>query len=68
MKQAGPTSVCGGQKFGRYISGARSPSPTPGPPVQGSRARKISLLNFWLLKPVGIELVEKTAGVPSSSS
>ena len=29
-KQAGPPSMCGGQKFGRDISGTRSPSPTPG--------------------------------------
>ena len=42
--------------------GARSPSPTPGPPAQDSSARKISPHNFWLQKPVGIESVEETAG------
>ena len=39
---------------GGDISGARSPSPTPGPPAQGSSARKISQYNFWLQKPVEI--------------
>ena len=45
-----------------------SPSPTSGPPAQGSSARKISLYNFWLQKPAGIESVEGTSGAPSSSS
>ena len=31
---------------------------TEGPPAQGSSARKISLHNFWLQKPVRIEAVE----------
>ena len=37
-----PTCACGGQKFGRIILGVRSPSPTSGPPAQGSSARKVS--------------------------
>ena len=37
-------------------------------PAQGSSARKISPHNFWLQKPLGIESVEETTGVPSSSS
>ena len=35
-----------------------SPSHTPGPPAQGSSAKKISLHNFWLQKLVGIESAE----------
>ena len=50
-----------GQKFGRDILGARSPTPTPGSPAQDSSARKISPHNFWLQKLVEIELVEETA-------
>ena len=38
------------------------------PPAQGSSARKIRSHNFWLQKPVGIESVEESSGVPSSSS
>ena len=53
---------------GMDILGAKSPRPTPGPPAQDSRARKISPHNFWLQKPVGIESVEETAGAPSSFS
>ena len=34
----------------------------------GFSVRKISPHNFWLQKPVGIELVEETFGVPSSFS
>ena len=60
--------MCGGWKFGRVISGESRPRPTPGPPAQGSSARKISPLNFWLQKPVDIELVKETTGAPSSSS
>ena len=47
---------------------AGSPSPAQGPPAQASSARKISLHNFWLQKPGGIELVEETSGVPCSIS
>ena len=36
-------------------------------PAQDSSARKISPHNFWLQKPVGIESVEETVRVPSSS-
>ena len=46
---------------------SKEPSPTPGPPAKGSSARKISPHNFWLQKPVGIELVEENSRVPSSS-
>ena len=57
------------KKFRSYILGSRSPSPTPGPtPAQGSIARKLSPHNYWLQKPVGIESVEETSGVLSSSS
>ena len=42
--------------------GVRSPSPTPGPPAQGSRDRKVHFHNFWLRKAAGIELVEETSG------
>ena len=49
------------KNFGRDISGVRSPSPTPGPLAQSSSARKISLHNFWLQKPAGIESVEETS-------
>ena len=66
-ERAGPTPTCGGQKFRRDISGARSPRPTPGPPAQDSSARKISASNFWLQKPVDIELGEESAGAPHSS-
>ena len=48
--------------------GARSPSLTPGPPAQGSSARKTSPHNFWLQKPAGIETVEESAGAPRSPS
>ena len=44
------------------------PSHTPVPPAQGSSAWKISSHNFWMQKPVGIELVEQTAGASGSSS
>ena len=54
-------------KIRRVMSVARDPSPTPGPPAQGSSARKISLQNFWLQNTVGIESVEETAGFPDSS-
>ena len=37
---AGPSPMCGRQKFGRDISWARSPRPTPGSPAQGYNARK----------------------------
>ena len=46
----------------------KSPSPTPGPPAQGSSARKISPHDFWLQKRVGIEPVREASRVPSSSS
>ena len=36
-------------------------------PAQDSSARKISPHNFWLQKPMGIELVEEAAGAQSSS-
>ena len=49
-----PTPTCGGSKFSRNISGASRPRLTPGPPAQGSSARKISQYNFWLQKPVEI--------------
>ena len=48
--------------------GVRIPSPTPGPPAQGSSDRKISPHNFWLQKPAGIESVEETSAVSSSSA
>ena len=55
MEWAASTPMCGGYKFRRDISGARSPSPTPGPPAQGSSNRKISPHNFcknqWGLSP-----------------
>ena len=57
-----------GQKFGRDISAAQSPRPTPGPPAQDSSARKISPYNFWLRKPADIESVQKAAGALSNSS
>ena len=41
--------------------GARNPSPTTGPPAQGSSARKVSPHNFLLQKPAGTKLVEETA-------
>ena len=44
------------------------PAPHKVSPAQGSSARKISPLNFWLQKWVGIELVEDTDGIPISSS
>ena len=53
---------------GMDILGAKSPRPTPGPPAQDSRARKISPHNFWLQSPLGIESVEEAAGALSSSS
>ena len=49
-------------------SGERGPSPITGPTTKGSSARKVSPHNFWLQKQVGIESVEETSGVPSSSS
>ena len=52
-KQVGHIPTCGRWKFRRDISGARSPSPTPGPPAQGSNARKISPHNFWMQKNSG---------------
>ena len=39
-----------------------------GVPAQGFSARKISPHNFWLQKPVGIELEEETSGAPNNSS
>ena len=45
-------------KIRRDSSGVRCPNSTPGRPAQGSSARKRSLRNFWLQKPVGIEAVE----------
>ena len=68
MEQADSTSTCGRQKFGRGISGVRSPSPTPEPPDEGSSARKISPHNPWLQKPVEIESGEETSRVPSTYS
>ena len=55
-------------KFGKDISGAGNPRPTPGPPAKGSSAKKISPHNFWLQEPMGIELVEEPSGASSSSS
>ena len=66
-KHAGPTLTVV-EKFGKDILGAKSPSPTQGPTVQSSSARKISPHNFWLQKPVGIDLVEENSGASSSSS
>ena len=54
-------------KFGRDISGAKSPSPILGPPAQGSNARKVSPHNFCLQKPAENDLVEDTCRAPSSS-
>ena len=48
--------------------GVRSPSPTLGPPAQDSNARKVSPHNFWLQKPVGIEVVEEAAEALSRTS
>ena len=59
--------MCGEYKFWRDISGARSPSPATGTPVQDSSDRKISPHTFWLQNLVETELVEITSGVPSSS-
>ena len=64
----GHSPVCGGYKFGRDILGPRSPSPTPGPAVQGSRGRKANPYNFWLQNPAGTEMIEEICGSPSSSS
>ena len=47
--------------------GKEESQPHTRPRPQGSRAR-IDPHNFWLQKPVGIELVEETSGAPSSSS
>ena len=47
------------KKIGRDISGARSHSPIPGSPAQGSSAWNISPHNFWLQKPEGIKSVEE---------
>ena len=78
LKKSHPSRVVGGvqtqyrlvshphvvDKFRRDISGAKSPSPTPGPSTQGSNVRKVSPHNFWLQKPVKIESVEETSEVP----
>ena len=56
------------KKIGRDILGVRSYSPKPGHPAQGSSARKVSPLYFWMQNPAGIELMEETSGVPSNSS
>ena len=74
LKKLQPSRLVGGaqrqNRLGRDILGGGSPNPTPGPPVQGSSARKISPHNFCLQKPVGVESVgkKKTAGTPRSSS
>ena len=57
-------------KFERDISGVRSPSPTPVPQSRvpefhGSEEKSPYLLDA---KNSGDELVEETAGIPSSSS
>ena len=76
-RRSGPDAECGMGwslthvwwiKIRRGIWGARSHSLIPEALAQGSSARKISPYNFWLQKPVGIELVEETSGAPSSSS
>ena len=48
--------------------GARTPSPTPGLPIQGSSVRRTSPHNFWLQKPAGIESVEENSGVPTGGT
>ena len=55
-------------KIQQAYLGVRSPSPTPGPPTQGSSTRKINPHNFWLQKQVVIESVEEISGAVSSSS
>ena len=57
----------GGISWEGYLSSEES-CLTPGHPAQCSSARKISSHNFWLHKPVRIEIMEETSGAPSSSS
>ena len=57
---AGPTLTCVDKNLGGV-------SQQQGVPAHGSNDRKFSPHVFWLQKPVGIELVEETSGVSSSS-
>ena len=66
MKWAGPKPTWIKIREG-YLQSKESQTHTR-PPGQDSSARKISLYNFWLQKPEGIESVEEAAGAPSSSS
>ena len=72
VERAGPSPIVV-HKLGGRISREQRVSvlpqlKVPGTSAQGSSSRKISSHNFWLHKPVGIELVEETAGAPSNSS
>ena len=71
-ERAGPTSMCGEQKFGRDILGVKSPSPTLGPqprvPVPGRYVpttcgcKNQQGLRWWkkLLEPQAVPLKEPT--------
>ena len=80
LKKPHPSRLVGGAKmqmWNRLVphprvvdknSGGKSQG-APGitAPYQAPKPRKIRSYNFWQQKPVGIELVEETFGVPSSS-
>ena len=66
MEQAGPKPTWIKIREG-YLGSGESQTHTR-PPTQDSSARKINPHNFWLQKPVGIELVEETSGATRSSS
>ena len=67
MEQVVPHLLMVDKNSGGITGVTRSPSATPGPPAQGSSARKISSPKFWLQIPVGMESVEETSGAPNSS-
>ena len=67
MKWAGPTPMWIKIQEG-YLWSEESQTHHTRPSSPGCQYRKISPHDFWLQKPVAIELLEKTAGALSSSS
>ena len=65
-ERAGPTPTWTKTRVG-YLRSKEYQTHTR-PPAQDSSSRKVSPHNFWLQKPVGIELVEETSRAPSNSS
>ena len=66
MEQGDPSPTC--IKIWEGYLGSQESQTHTKPPAQDPSARKLSLHNYWLGNPAGIESVEEVAGALSSSS